>query len=258
MGKVVAVANQKGGVGKTTTTINLGSSMAAAEKRTLVVDVDPQANLTSGLGLEVGENVGTTYNALIDDVPLSDLIIDTALDHLKAVPSERNLTGAEIELVGEPNRESRLRHALQPVIPLYDYILIDCPPSLGLLTLNALVAADSVLIPLQCEFYALEGMSELMSTVGRVQKSFNPALQVEGILLTMYDDRTNLSTQVVDDVRTHFASAVYHNVIPRNVRLAEAPSFGKPILLYDIRSKGAEAYLALAKEFLGDETESAR
>jgi chromosome partitioning protein len=258
MGKVVAVANQKGGVGKTTTAINLGSSMAAAEKRTLVVDIDPQANLTSGLGLDVGEDVGTTYSALIDDVPLSDLIIDTALDHLKAVPSERNLTGAEIELVGEPNRESRLKHALQPVIPLYDYILIDCPPSLGLLTLNALVAADSVLIPLQCEFYALEGMSELMSTVQRVQKSFNPSLKVEGILLTMYDDRTNLSTQVVDDVRTHFASAVYHNVIPRNVRLAEAPSFGKPILLYDIRSKGAEAYLALAKEFLGDETESAR
>jgi chromosome partitioning protein len=258
MGKVVAVANQKGGVGKTTTAINLGSSMAAAEKRTLVVDIDPQANLTSGLGLEVGEDIGTTYDALIDNVPLSDLVIDTALDHLKAVPSERNLTGAEIELVGEPNRESRLKHALQPIIPLYDYILIDCPPSLGLLTLNALVAADSVLIPLQCEFYALEGMSELMSTVRRVQKSFNPTLEVEGILLTMYDDRTNLSTQVVDDVRTHFASAVYHNVIPRNIRLAEAPSFGKPILLYDIRSKGAEAYLALAKEFLGDETESAR
>jgi chromosome partitioning protein len=258
MGKVVAVANQKGGVGKTTTAINLGSSMAAAEKRTLVVDIDPQANLTSGLGLDLGEDVGTTYNALIEDVPLSELVVDTALDHLKAVPSERNLTGAEIELVGEPNRESRLKHALQPVIPLYDYILIDCPPSLGLLTLNALVAADSVLIPLQCEFYALEGMSELMSTIQRVQKSFNPALKVEGILLTMYDDRTNLSTQVVDDVRTHFSSAVYHNVIPRNVRLAEAPSFGKPILLYDIRSKGAEAYLALAKEFLGDETESAR
>ncbi len=258
MGKVIAVANQKGGVGKTTTTINLGSSMAAAEKPTLVVDIDPQANLTSGLGLQVGENDGTTYDALIDDVPFSDLIIDTALDHLKAVPSERNLTGAEIELVGEPERESRLKKSLESIVPLFDYILIDCPPSLGLLTLNALVAADTVLIPLQCEFYALEGISELMSTVQRVQNSFNPGLKVEGILLTMYDDRTNLSNQVVDDVRTHFASAVYENVIPRNVRLAEAPSFGKPILLYDIRSKGAEAYLALAKEFLGDEKESAR
>lgn len=258
MGKVIAVANQKGGVGKTTTTINLGSSMAAAEKPTLVVDIDPQANLTSGLGLQVGENDGTTYDALIDDVPFSDLIIDTALDHLKAVPSERNLTGAEIELVGEPERESRLKKSLETIVPLFDYILIDCPPSLGLLTLNALVAADTVLIPLQCEFYALEGISELMSTVQRVQNSFNPGLKVEGILLTMYDDRTNLSNQVVDDVRTHFASAVYENVIPRNVRLAEAPSFGKPILLYDIRSKGAEAYLALAKEFLGDEKESAR
>lgn len=258
MGKVIAVANQKGGVGKTTTAINLGSSMAAAEKRTLVVDIDPQANLTSGLGLQGDDSDGTTYNALIDDIAISDLIVDTALDHLKAVPSGRNLTGAEIELVGEPNREMRLKKALEPVVSLFDYILIDCPPSLGLLTLNALVAADSVLIPLQCEFYALEGMSELMSTVQRVQKSFNASLKVEGIVLTMYDDRTNLSTQVVDDVRTHFSGSVYKNVIPRNVRLAEAPSFGKPILLYDIRSKGAEAYLALAKEFLGDEKESAR
>ncbi len=258
MGKVIAVANQKGGVGKTTTAINLGSSMAAAEKRTLVVDIDPQANLTSGLGLQVEESDGTTYNALIDDIAISDLIVDTALYHLKAVPSERNLTGAEIELVGEPDRETRLKKALQPVVPQFDYILIDCPPSLGLLTLNALVAADSVLIPLQCEFYALEGMSELMSTVQRVQRSFNADLKVEGIVLTMVDDRTNLSTQVVDDVRTHFSGSVYKNVIPRNVRLAEAPSFGKPILLYDIRSKGAEAYLALAKEFLGDEKESAR
>lgn len=258
MGKVIAVANQKGGVGKTTTAINLGSSMAAAERKTLVVDVDPQANLTSGLGLQSDHFKGTTYDALVQDVPLSTLIVDTALTSLKAVPSERNLTGAEIELVGEPSRESRLKRALEPVVPLFDYILIDCPPSLGLLTLNALVAAHSVLIPLQCEFFALEGVTELVSTVQRVKKSFNSRLTIEGIVLTMYDERTNLSNQVVEDVRSHFHGAVFENVIPRNVRLAEAPSFGKPLLLYDIRSRGAESYLALAKEMLSDEKESAR
>lgn len=258
MGKVIAVANQKGGVGKTTTAINLGASLAAAEKETLVVDVDPQANLTGGLGLQSAEIPGTTYDALIQGVPLVDLIVDTGLEGLKAVVSERNLTGAEIELVDVPERESRLRRALKPVVPRFDYIFIDCPPSLGLLTLNALVAADSVLIPLQCEFFALEGVSELMSTVRRVQRSLNSGLSVEGILLTMYDERTNLSNQVMEDVRGHFRDVVYQNVIPRNVRLAEAPSFGKPILLYDIRSRGAEAYLALAKEILSDEKESAR
>ncbi len=258
MGKVIAVANQKGGVGKTTTAINLGSSMAAAERKTLVVDVDPQANLTSGLGLQSDHFKGTTYDALVQDVPLSTLIVDTALTSLKAVPSERNLTGAEIELVGEPSRESRLKRALEPVVPLFDYILIDCPPSLGLLTLNALVAAHSVLIPLQCEFFALEGVTELVSTVQRVKKSFNSRLTIEGIVLTMYDERTNLSNQVVEDVRSHFHGAVFENVIPRNVRLAEAPSFGKPVLLYDIRSRGGESYLALAKEMLSDEKERAR
>ena len=256
MGKVVAIANQKGGVGKTTTAINLGSSLAAAEVSTLVVDVDPQANLTSGLGLRPKSQNGTIYDALIEEKPVT--IVDTSLEHLKAITSERNLTGAEIELVGESRREFRLKDVLAPVVSNYDYVLIDCPPSLGLLTVNALVAADSVLIPLQCEFFALEGVSELMSTVERIQQSFNPGLTIEGILLTMYDERTNLSTQVLDDVRKHFRGAVFESVVPRNVRLAEAPSHGQPILLYDIRSKGAEAYLSLTKEILKHETQSAR
>ncbi len=258
MGKVVAIANQKGGVGKTTTAINLGSSLAAAEVSTLVVDVDPQANLTSGLGLRPKSQNGTIYDVLIDEKPVTSVIVDTSLEHLKAITSERNLTGAEIELVGESRREFRLKDVLAPVVSNYDYVLIDCPPSLGLLTVNALVAADSVLIPLQCEFFALEGVSELMSTVERIQQSFNPGLTVEGILLTMYDERTNLSTQVIDDVRKHFRGAVFESVVPRNIRLAEAPSHGQPILLYDIRSKGAEAYLSLTKEILKHETQSAR
>ncbi len=258
MGKIIAIANQKGGVGKTTTAINLGSSIAAADRKTLVVDVDPQANLTSGLGLKSSSLKGTTYDVLIQQVPIADFIVDTDLDSLKVVPSDRNLTGAEIELVNEPDRETRLKEALKPVAPLFDYILVDCPPSLGLLTLNALVAADTVLIPLQCEFYALEGVSELISTVKRVQSSFNPRLAVEGILLTMFDERTNLSAQVMQDVRRHLRYTVFNSVVPRNIRLAEAPSFGKPILLYDIRSRGAEAYLALAKEILEHETESPR
>ena len=258
MGKIIAVANQKGGVGKTTTAINLGSSIAAADRKTLVVDIDPQANLTSGLGLKASPLKGTTYDVLVQQVPVADFIVDTELDSLKVVPSERNLTGAEIELVNEPDRETRLKEALKPVEPLFDYILIDCPPSLGLLTLNALVAADTVLIPLQCEFYALEGVTELMSTVKRVQSNFNPQLAVEGILLTMFDERTNLSAQVMEDVRRHLSYAVFDSVVPRNIRLAEAPSFGKPILLYDIRSRGAEAYLALAKEILEHEKKSPR
>jgi chromosome partitioning protein len=250
MTKVIAVANQKGGVGKTTTAINLASSLAAAELNVLVIDADPQGNLTSGLGLRAKPRQGTTYDALIGRAPLQDLVIETGLDGLRAVVSDRSLTGAEIELVAEERREYRLQEALEPVKGAFDYVLIDCPPSLGLLTVNALVAANSVLIPLQCEFYALEGLSELLHTIGRIQTGLNRKLTVEGILLTMFDERTNLAAQVVEDVRRHFPRGVFASVVPRSIRLAEAPSFGKPILLYDVRSKGAEAYLSLAKEIL--------
>ncbi len=258
MTRIVAIANQKGGVGKTTTAINVSSSVAAAEKSALVVDMDPQANLTSGLGIDPTGLSGTIYRGLVEGAPANELIRDTALATLKVIPSERNLTGAEIELVDQPGREFRLKELLAPIAGGYDYIFIDCPPSLGLLTLNALVAADSVLIPLQCEFFALAGVSELLSTVNRVRASFNPKLEIEGIVFTMVDERTNLTTQVMDDVRQNFPGIVYRSIIPRNVRLAEAPSFGKPILLYDVRSRGAEAYLSLTKEILGHEAQSAR
>jgi len=257
MSRIVAIANQKGGVGKTTTAINVSASLAAAEKRALVVDLDPQANLTSGLGVDVATlNGSTIYRGLVEGVPVDELILDTELECLKLVPSERNLTGAELELVDQPRREYRLREVLAPVKDAYDWIFIDCPPSLGLLTVNALVAADTVLVPLQCEFFALSGVSELMSTVSRVRASFNPKLTIEGIVFTMVDERTNLTTQVMEDVRQAFPGVVFDAVVPRNVRLAEAPSFGRPILLYDIRSKGAEAYLALTKEMLRHEEKS--
>jgi len=258
MTRIVAIANQKGGVGKTTTAINVASSVAAAEKRALVVDMDPQANLTSGLGIDAAALAGTIYRGLVEGTPATDLIQNTELVTLKVLPAERNLTGAEIELVDQPRREYRLRELLEPVAEDFDYIFIDCPPSLGLLTVNALVAAHSVLVPLQCEFFALAGVSELMSTLNRVRASFNRGLEVQGIVFTMVDERTNLTSQVMQDVRENFPGAVYDSVIPRNVRLAEAPSFGKPILLYDIRSKGAEAYLSLTKEILNDEAESTR
>lgn len=259
MSRIVAIVNQKGGVGKTTTAINVSASIAAAEKKALVVDMDPQANLTSGLGVDVGAlNGSTIYRGIVDGAPAGELVRDTELERLKLIPSERNLTGAEIELVGEPRREYKLREILAPVADDYDWILIDCPPSLGLLTVNALVAADAILVPLQCEFFALAGVSELMSTVSRVRASFNPDLRVEGIVFTMVDERTNLTMQVMEDVRRAFPGAVFDAVVPRNVRLAEAPSFGKPILLYDIRSKGAEAYLALTREILRHEEESSR
>lgn len=256
MTHIVAIANQKGGVGKTTTAINVSSSVAVAEKSALVVDMDPQANLTAGLGIDPASVPGTIYGGLIEGVPAAALLQSTSLETLKVLPAERNLTGAELELVDQPRREYRLREFLEPITSEFDYVFIDCPPSLGLLTLNALVAADSILIPLQCEFFALSGVSELLSTVNRVRASFNPSLRIEGIVFTMVDERTNLTSQVMDDVRTNFPGAVYSTVIPRNVRLAEAPSFGKPILLYDIRSKGAEAYLALTREILTHETQS--
>jgi chromosome partitioning protein len=254
MGRIVAVANQKGGVAKTTTAINLAASLAIGGQRVLLVDVDPQGNLTSGVGKR-GETAsgGTIYEALMAAVPVEDaspFILDTAIDRLKVIPADRNLTGAEIEMVTLPHREERMRVLLQAERQRYDYIFIDCPPSLGLLTLNALVAADAVLIPLHCEYFALEGLADLVTTIRKVRGSLNNALDIDGVLLTMYDERTNLGQQVASDVRAFFKEKVYRTVIPRNVRLGEAPSHGMPVILYDAKSRGAEAYNALAREVL--------
>jgi chromosome partitioning protein len=252
--RVVAVTNQKGGVGKTTTTINLAASLALADQRVLVVDVDPQANLTSGVGLRgQAADAGSIYDALTAGGTTPDptgFMLPTAVDGLIVIPADRSLTGAEIELVTLPDREYRLRRFLAPVLEQFDSIFIDCPPSLGLLTLNALVAADSVLIPLHCEYFALEGLADLVATLRRVRASLNPALDIEGVLLTMHDERTNLSQQVSKDVREFFKEKVFETSIPRNVRLAEAPSHGKPVLLYDVKSRGALAYLSLAREVI--------
>jgi chromosome partitioning protein len=251
MSHVIAIANQKGGVGKTTTAINLGASLAVAEKRTLVVDIDPQGNASSGLGITHRSSRPSVYDVLIGRSTVADAIVkDVHIPGLDVVPSTRDLVGAEIELVATPNREAILRNALVEVRDAYDFILVDCPPSLGLLTLNTLTAADSVLIPIQCEFYALEGLSQLLNTVRLVQRGLNPNLDIEGVLLTMYDKRLNLSRQVADEARDYFGHKVYESTIPRNVRLAEAPSFGQPIVQYDVLSSGAEAYLALAQEVI--------
>jgi chromosome partitioning protein len=252
LGKVIAIANQKGGVGKTTTAVNLGASLAAGEQRTLVIDIDSQGNTTSALGFPKDPARRTLYYSLILDEPLSRIVLQTQVEGLDLIPSDKNLVGAAVELVNMDNREYRLKKLLEPVRELYTHILIDCPPALDLLTLNALAASDSVLVPIQCEYLALEGVSELLDTLMRLRRTINPALSIEGILLTMYDERTTLSRQVAADLRSFFGSQVFTTVIPRNVRLAEAPSHGKPVMFYDIHSKGAESYIQLAQEVVSN------
>jgi chromosome partitioning protein len=255
--RVIAIANQKGGVGKTTTAINLGAGLAVAERRTLIVDLDPQGNASSGVGINRITLERSVYDVLVEGIPLADVIHEKVhFPYLDVAPSSQDLVGAEVELVERPHRELGLRNALAPVRDTYEYILLDCPPSLGLLTLNTLAAADTVLIPIQCEFYALEGLSQLLNTIRLVQQNLNPRLQVEGVLLTMYDNRLNLSRQVAEEAKEYFGSRVFNSVIPRNVRLAEAPSFGKPIVLYDILSAGAQSYLALANEVIANGAEA--
>ncbi len=248
MGKIIAIANQKGGVGKTTTAVNLGASLCAIEKKVLLVDADPQANASSGLGVRVDEGQRTVYEVLIGEADSADIIVKAGL--LDLIPSHPRLNGAEIELVSQIAREKKLKSALVPLVKKYDYIIIDCPPSLGLLTLNTLTAADSVLIPIQCEYYALEGLSQLLGTIRMVQKHLNPDLGIEGVLLTMFDKRLRLSSQVAEEAISYFGDKVYDSIIPRNVRLSESPSFGKPVILYDVQSTGAKSYLKLAKEII--------
>ncbi len=248
LGKIISIANQKGGVGKTTTSINLGACLAYIGKKVLIVDIDPQGNATSGAGVDKGDVNECVYDVLVDDADIKKVIQETAVENLSVVPSTIQLAGAEIELVPTISREVRLKRALDEVRDQYDFILIDCPPSLGLLTINALTASDSVLIPVQCEYYALEGLSQLLNTVRIVQKHLNQELMIEGVLLTMLDARTNLGLQVIQEVKKYFQNKVYQTVIPRNIRLSEAPSHGQPIIIYDPRSRGAEVYLELAKE----------
>ena len=253
MAKTIAVANQKGGVGKTTTAVNLAAIIAGSGFRVLLVDADPQGNATSGVGIQRGSFRKNLYHSLVLDEPLAGLILKTEIPSLFVVPANKDLTGAEIELVEMPHRESRLKQALLSVEPDFDYFVIDCPPSLGLLTLNALTAAKSLLVPIQCEYYALEGVTELFDTLARIRRLHNPTLTIEGLLLTMYDERTNLSSAVAADLRDFYGQQVFQSVIPRNVRLAEAPSYGKPIITYDPHSKGAEAYSQLAREIISRE-----
>jgi chromosome partitioning protein len=252
LARIIAIANQKGGVGKTTTAVNLGASLAASEQKTLVIDCDPQGNTTSALGFPKDPARRTLYQTLILDEPIERVTLDAQVEGLDLIPSDKNLVGASVELVLMENREYRLRAAISGIKEKYDYILIDCPPALDLLTLNALAASDSVLVPIQCEYLALEGVSELLDTLMRLRRTINPSLAIEGILLTMYDDRTTLSKQVAADLRSFFGGQVFDTVIPRNVRLAEAPSHGMPVMFYDIHSKGAESYIQLAKEVIAN------
>ncbi len=251
--KVIAIANQKGGVGKTTTSVNLSACLADLGKKVLLVDLDPQGNSTSGFGFDKTKMKQSVYDVLVNDVPIEGVILQTKIENLMLLPATIQLAGAEIELVSIMSRETKLKRVLDKVKYSYDYVIIDCPPSLGLLTINSLTAANSVLVPIQCEFYALEGLSQLMNTITLVQKNLNPALSLEGVVLTMFDARTNLSIQVVDEVKNHFRHKVYQTIIPRNVRLSEAPSHGQPITRYDHKSKGAEVYTDLAKEVIDDE-----
>lgn len=253
MAEIIAIANQKGGVGKTTTTINLSAALAKLEAKVLLIDIDPQGNATSGLGLSKKNIKKCIYNALIDEMQVKDIIVQTRWLNLDVLPASIQLAGAEIELVSMVSREYKLKKALNPILDCYDYLIIDCPPSLGLLTLNALNAAKGILIPIQCEYYALEGLGQLMNTISLVRKHLNNELRIEGVVLTMYDIRTNLSEQVADEVRNYFKQYVYRTVIPRNVRLSEAPSYGQHIIEYDPKSKGAELYMALAGEVLKNE-----
>ena len=250
LAKVIAIANQKGVVGKTTTSVNLSACLGELGQRVLLIDIDPQGNATSGLGIDKGKIEKSIYDVLVDDIPIKDTVIGTEVDNLKVLPATIQLAGAEIELVASMSRETKLKKAIDKIKNEYDFVIIDCPPSLGLLTINSLTAANSILVPIQCEFYALEGLSQLLKTITLIQDNLNQDLVLEGVVLTMFDSRTNLSGQVVQEVKNHFQQKVFKTIIPRNVRLSEAPSFGRPVIKYDPKSKGAEVYYNLAKEVL--------